>query len=189
MVVLETPRLTLRRMGTGDAPFMLALLNEPSFLRYIGDRGVRTLDDAQSYISAGPLASYDRFGFGLYVVELKESGTAIGICGLLKRDELQDVDIGFAFLPQFWSKGYAVESAFAVRDHAREGFGLRRLVAVADPTNRGSIRVLEKIGFTFERMVTLGGASHELKLFAWSQPRAVAASGGAAVNHSAGAST
>ncbi len=169
MVVIETSRLTLRHMLTDDAPVILALLNEPSFLRYIGDRGVRTLEDAQSYISAGPLASYERFGFGLYIVELKESGAAIGICGLLKRDELPDVDIGFAFFPQFWSKGYAREAASAVLDLAREVFGLRRLVAITDPTNGGSIRVLENLGFTFECMVRLGGEAHELKLFACNQ--------------------
>ena len=144
---------------------MLTLLNEPSFVRNIGDRGVRTIADAETYITAGPLASYARFGFGLYIVELKPSGGSIGICGLLKRDTLRDVDIGFAFLPRFWSRGYAFESAAAVREHARNDVGLQRLVAIVDPVNAGSIRVLEKLGFTFERMIRLGDEQKDLKLF------------------------
>jgi ribosomal-protein-alanine N-acetyltransferase len=166
MTVIETPRLSLRRLTTGDAAFMLTLLNEPSFIRHIGDRGVRTLADSEAYITAGPLASYERFGFGLYLVELKPSGPSIGICGLLKRETLDAVDIGFAFLPQFWSRGYAVESASAVRDHARDEIGLRRLVAIVDPVNNGSIRVLEKLGFTFDRTIRLGDEARDLQLLA-----------------------
>jgi RimJ/RimL family protein N-acetyltransferase len=165
MVVSETPRLTLRRMDTRDTRFMVTLLNEPSFIRNIGDRGVRTTADAESYITAGPLASYARFGFGLYVVELNTTGSPIGICGLLKRDTLPDVDIGFAFLPDFWSQGYAIESASAVKEHARQDVGLRRLVAIVDPVNAASIRVLGKLGFTFERMLRLADDEKELKLF------------------------
>jgi ribosomal-protein-alanine N-acetyltransferase len=163
--VIETPRLTLRPLTTGDARFILTLLNEPSFVRNIGDRGVRTIADAESYIAAGPLASYERYGFGLYLVALHDPAVAIGICGLVKRDTLPDVDIGFAFLPQFWSRGYAFESASAVRDHARDKVGLRRLVAIVDPVNAGSIRVVEKLGFTFERMIRLGDERKDLKLF------------------------
>lgn len=165
-MVLETGRLTLRRLSPDDAPFMLALLNEPSFIRNIGDRGVRTLDDARTYIATGPLASYDRFGFGLYLVELKDDATPIGICGLLKRETLADVDIGFAFLPGFWRRGYAVESASAVRDYARDRVGLRRLVAIVNPGNEASTRVLERIGFTYERMISMGNEGTDLKLFA-----------------------
>jgi RimJ/RimL family protein N-acetyltransferase len=166
MVVIETPRLTLRRINPDDTAFLVRLLNEPSFIRNIGDRGVRTTADAESYIAAGPLASYARFGFGLYIVELKTTGGPIGICGLLKRDTLSDVDIGFAFLPQFWSQGFAVESASAVKEHARQEVGLHRLVAIVDPLNAASIRVLGKLGFAFEGMVSLGGEVKELKLFA-----------------------
>lgn len=172
MIIAETPRLNLRRLRTDDAAFMLALLNEPSFIRNIGDRGVRTIADAQSYLATGPMASYERFGFGLYMVELKPSGASIGICGLVKRDTLPDVDIGFAFLPRFWSQGYGFESASAVRDHARDEVGLRRLVAIVDPVNEGSIRVLEKLGFTFERMVRLGDEDKDLKLFGCDPSRA-----------------
>src|SRR5512141_2251197 len=111
MKILETERLILRRISIADAEFMLQLLNEPSFLHYIGDKGVRTIDDARNYILQGPMASYERFGFGLYLAELKETLVPIGMCGLLKRETLDDVDIGFAFVPQFWKQGYAWESA------------------------------------------------------------------------------
>ena len=111
MKVLETDRLILRWLSTDDAEFILELLNEPSFLQYIGDKGVRTLEDARNYILNGPVDMYARLGFGLYLTELKERGVPLGICGLLKRDGLEDVDIGFAFLPRFWAKGYAYESA------------------------------------------------------------------------------
>ena len=166
MNVLETDRLILRRLSIDDAEFILALLNEPSFLRFIGDKGVRTLDDAREYILKGPIYSYERFGFGLYLTMLKESGVPIGICGLLKRETLGDVDVGFAFLPQFWSKGYALESASAVMAYGRSCFGLNRIVAVTNPDNEGSIRVLEKLGLGFEKMVRLSEDGPEIKLFA-----------------------
>jgi len=143
----------------------LALLNEPSFVQNIGDKGVRTMADASRYLLDGPIASYERFGFGLYLVELRETGAAIGICGLLQRDTLPDVDIGFAFLPAYWAKGYAVESAAAVLIYARETLGLKRLLAITDPNNEGSIRVLERIGFTFDRMMRLAVDSPEVRLF------------------------
>src|SRR5919108_4796570 len=163
MKILETERLILRQFSTDDAQFILALLNEPSFIRNIGDRGVRNLEDARSYITRVPIASYEQNGFGLYLVELKGSGEPIGMCGLIKRAELEDVDIGYAFLPKYWSKGYAVESALAVKEYARDIIGLKRLVAITDPENRGSIRVLEKIGLKFEKMVRLSEDDIELK--------------------------
>ena len=166
MNILETERLTLRQFTAEDAPFILELVNEPSFIQNIGDRGVRSLADAVKYIEAGPVISYARNGFGLYLVQLKESGESIGMCGLIKRAALEDVDIGYAFLPKFWSKGYAVESALAVKEQAHS-LGLRRLVAIVDPANIGSIRVLEKLGLTFEKMVRLAADDIELKLFAF----------------------
>ena len=166
MIVLKTERLILRQFSTDDVQFILELLNEPSFIQNIGDRGVRTLEDARSYILRVPVASYERHGFGLYLVILKESGESIGMCGLIKREELEDVDIGYAFLPKYWSKGYAVESAFAVKEYARDVIGLKRLVAITDPENQGSIRVLENLGFRFEKMVRLSEDDIELKLFA-----------------------
>lgn len=166
MNILETERLTLRQFTAEDAPFILELVNEPSFIQNIGDRNVRSLADAVKYIEAGPVISYARNGFGLYLVQLKESGESIGMCGLIKRAALEDVDIGYAFLPKFWSKGYAVESALAVKEQAHS-LGLRRLVAIVDPANIGSIRVLEKLGLTFEKMVRLAADDIELKLFAF----------------------
>ena len=165
MSVLETERLALRKLSRDDAEFILELLNEPSFIRNIGDKGVRTRDDAVQYIQNGPVASYQRFGFGLYLVPLKGSGVPIGICGLLKRETLQDIDVGFAFLPRFWSKGYAVESAAAVMDHGRNVLGIGRIVAITAPENYGSIKVLEKIGLRFEGVIRLSEGEREIKFF------------------------
>lgn len=164
---LETARLTICHLSLDDAPFILDLLNQPSFLQYIGDRGVRTLEDARNYIRKGPISSYERFGFGLFLVKLKDGDVPAGICGLLKRDTLPDVDIGFAFLPQFWSQGYAYESAAAVMAHGKDTLGLKRIVAITQPDNAGSIKLLEKLGLRFERMIRLAEDDVELKLFAW----------------------
>ena len=166
MSVLETERLALRRLSADDAEFIVELLNQPSFIRNIGDRGVRTNEDAVRYIQNGPVASYERFGFGLYLVELKDTAIPIGICGLLKRETLEDVDVGFAFLPQFWSRGYAVESASAVLKHGRNVLGIDRIVAITSLDNHGSIKVLEKIGLKFERLMKLSEVEPEIKLFA-----------------------
>lgn len=165
-MTLETRRLRIRELAPADAPFILTLLNDPDFLRNIGDRNVRTLEDARRYIEAGPMASYARHGFGLCHVELRASGEAIGICGVLKRDELPGPDLGFAFLPAHRSQGYALESATAVLSHAREVLRLPRLLAIVNPDNAASIRLLEKLGFGFERMIQLNGRAAELKLFA-----------------------
>jgi len=165
VAVLTTPRLALRELTKTDAPFMLQLLNEPSFIRNIGDRGVRTLDDAREYITNGPQASYARFGFGLDLVELRPARTPIGICGLLKRDQLPEPDIGFAFLPAYWSQGYALEAAAAVRDHARDGLELPRLLAIVSPSNAGSIRLLERLGFSYESMTRLTPEAHDVRLY------------------------
>ena len=165
MLVLETDRLRLRRILVEDADFILGLLNEPSFIQNIGDKGVRTRDDARSYILNGPIASYEKFGFGLWLVETKESSACIGMCGLLKRDALENVDIGYALLPEFWSRGYAFESASAVLVYAGRMLGLKRVVAITNPENQSSIRLLEKMGFHFEKMVRLSENAPEIKLF------------------------
>jgi len=165
-IVIETERLVLRELGEDDAPFMLALLNEPSFWQNIGDRGVRTIEEARAYLAKGPLASYARHGYGLYLVELKPEGTPIGICGLVKRDYLEDPDIGFAFRPQYWSFGYACESASAVMEHAHGHLGLARIVAITSPENTGSINVLKKIGLEFERTIQAPGDGKSLALYA-----------------------
>jgi len=165
MNVLETNRLTLRRISPEDAGFMLQLLNEPSFHRFIGDKGVRTLDDARNYILQGPMASYERFGFGLFLTELKETQTPIGMCGLLKRDSLDDVDLGFAFVPEFWKQGYARESAAAVIAYAKDVLGLARLAAITSPDNEASIGLLEKLGMKFQRLTRLSPDAQEVNLF------------------------
>lgn len=164
MNVLSTERLILRRLTTGDAKFIFELLNDPDFLRFIGDKGVRSLDDARGYILSGPVASYAQHGFGLWLVELKGSNTPVGICGLLKRESLDDVDIGFAFLPPYRSNGYAFESASAVVEYGRHKLGLGRIVAITDPDNASSLRVLEKIGMTFDRMIRLSDDSAPIRL-------------------------
>lgn len=162
--IIETKRLVLRKLELRDAGFILELLNEEAFLRYIGDKGVRNLADAREYIDKGPVDSYERHGFGLYAVCLRDT-TPVGICGLVKRDGLVDVDVGFAFLSRHCLKGYAVESAAAVLAHARRELGLQRIVAITAPDNLGSIAVLQRIGLKFEGMIRLTEHSPELKLF------------------------
>jgi ribosomal-protein-alanine N-acetyltransferase len=169
VVVLTTERLTIRQIEEADAPFIRELLNDPSFIRNIGDRNVRTLDDAREYIRKGPVASYERHGFGLWLVELNGEGTPIGICGLLKRDVLDAPDIGFAYLPAFQSKGYGYEAARAVLDHAREALRLPRVVAIVNAGNEPSARLLEKLGMRFERMVQVSDGEPSLRLFALSR--------------------
>lgn len=164
-VVLRTERLRLRHMLEADAAFMLGLLNDPAWIRFIGDRGVRTEDQARDYILAGPVDMVRRLGFGFYVVELEETGCAVGVCGLAKRDFLDDVDIGYAFVPEYGGQGYALEAAQGVMAHAAE-LGLKRIVATVLPDNSASIRLLEKLGLRFERTIQAPGTARELKLFA-----------------------
>ena len=163
-LVIQTRRMYLRELDLGDDAFILELLNEAGFLRYIGDKGVRTLDDAREYLLKGPMDSYARNGFGLYAACLHQ-GTPIGICGLVKRVGLDDPDVGFAFLSRYWAKGYAVESAAAVLAHARRVLKLDRILAITSPDNASSIAVLEKIGLKFERMMRLVPDGPEIKLF------------------------
>lgn len=165
MEVLETDRLILRWLSLEDAEFILRLLNEPSWLKFIGDKGVRTIEDARAYILKGPLEMYSRLGFGLYLVELREAGLAIGMCGLIKRDSLKDVDIGFAFLPAYWGRGYAYEAAAAVMTYGK-GLGLNRIVAITSPDNDRSAKLLEKLGLRFEEMMKLAPDAEAVKLFA-----------------------
>lgn len=163
-MVIATPRLALRCLDLDDAPFYLRLVNEPSFIQHIADKGVRTLDDAREHLRNGPMASYARHGHGLWMVELKETGTPIGICGLIRRDVLDDVDVGYALLPEFCGHGYAAEAAAAAVAHARDALGLRRVVAVVNPDNARSLRLLEKLGFRYERMVRLTPDAPEIQL-------------------------
>lgn len=166
MKVIETDRLNLRWLSTGDAEFILELLNDPSFLRFIGDKGVRTLDDARNYVLNGPADMYNRLGFGLYLTELKDGGVPIGLCGPIKRVGLEDVDIGFAFLPKFRGKGYAYESAAAVMAYGKTVLGLKRIVAITSPDNDASGALLERLGLRFEKMIRLSKDAPEVRLFA-----------------------
>lgn len=166
MPILQTQRLNLRQLTAKDAPFVLKLVNDPTWLRYIGDRGVYNLEDARDYILNGPVESYRIRGFGLYLVELKDTKIPIGMCGLIKRPELEEVDLGFALLPDFAGKGYALEAAAAVLEQGHAALGLDRIVAITTPDNERSIRLLEKLGFRFERMIAFPPEGERLKLFA-----------------------
>lgn len=166
MTVMETPRLRLREIELGrDEAFLLEILNDRAFIENVVDRGVRTAEQAADYIREKILASYAEFGFGFYALELKESGEPIGMCGLIKRDVLDDVDIGYSLLPAYWGKGYASEAAAAVMDYGRRVHKLRRVVGLTASHNRSSIKVLEKLGLRFERMVELPGYPTASMLF------------------------
>jgi RimJ/RimL family protein N-acetyltransferase len=164
--VARTDRLLIRWLDASDAAFILRLVNERAWIQFIGDKGVSTLQDAQRYIENGPVEMYERLGFGLYLVELSKTGEAIGICGLIKRESLEDVDLGFAFLQEFWGRGYALESATAVMSYGRSVLGLSRIVAVLSHDNRRSCKLLEKLGFRYERKVRLQDKGEELDLYA-----------------------
>jgi RimJ/RimL family protein N-acetyltransferase len=165
VIPLDTERLTIRELTEEDAPFMLRLLNEPSYIRFIGDRGVRTVEEARAFLRDRLIAHYRRHGFGLFLVELREPRASVGICGLIRRDGLDDVDVGFAFLPEHWSKGYALESARAVMSFGEGVLGLARIVAIVTPENGPSIRLLEKLGLRFERMIDWPADGSRLALY------------------------
>lgn len=165
MVIASTKRLILRHFVLDDAPFILKLVNEPTWIQFIGDRNVHTLSDAQKYLTDGALASYQHHGFGLYLVQLRSDGTPIGTCGLVKRDGLSEVDIGFALLPLFTGHGYAFEAATAVLEHARTDLGLMRLVAITAVDNERSMRLLQKLGLQYEKRIIWGEEGEEVLLF------------------------
>ena len=150
---IETSRLQLRWLNSNDAAFIYRLVNDPQWLRHIGDKQVHDLDGARHYIESGPRAMYQQFGFGLNLVSLKDDGTAIGICGLLQRDSLPAADLGFAFLPEYRGRGYAQEAAEAALHHGFSTLEQRRIVAIVDTGNQASIRLLEKLGFHFDRKI------------------------------------
>jgi ribosomal-protein-alanine N-acetyltransferase len=169
--VIVTARLALRELNADDAPFVLHLLNDPTFLRYIGDRGVRDLDEAQRYIVKGMVKSYERHGFGLWLVELREDGHCpIGLCGLVSREGLPAPDIGFALLPQWWSQGLALEAATAVMEHARRIIGLPRVLAIASLQNESSVRLLRRLGFRFDSEIRMPGEADPVALFVCEAP-------------------
>ena len=163
---LETERLSLRRFVFDDAPSIVELLNQPSFLENIGDRGVRNVDDAHRYLREGPMAMYDKHGFGLWRASRRTDDVFVGMCGLLKRDILPDVDVGYAFLPEHWGQGYAFEAANATVGLGARKFGLKRIIGVVSDHNAASIRVLEKVGMRFERMYPMHPGEPEVRLYA-----------------------
>jgi RimJ/RimL family protein N-acetyltransferase len=166
MNICETKRLRLCRLSAANAPFILRLVNTPSWLEFIGDRGVRTLTDARRYIVNGSLTDYERLGFGMYLVKRRTDDIPIGLCGLLKRESLADVDIGFAFLPEYTGQGYAFEAASAVMHYSRETLGLARILAITTTDNVRSQNLLTRLGLHFQRMVLLPDNPKELMLFA-----------------------
>jgi [ribosomal protein S5]-alanine N-acetyltransferase len=166
MITLQTARLTLRPLEAADAPFTLALLNDPDYLRFIGDKGARDLDAARRYIEQGPQRMYAEHGMGLLAVELQSSGAPIGMCGLIRRPVLPDVDLGFALLSQYRSRGYALEASRAVLEHGRRSLGLRRVVAIVVPHNRDSIVLLQRLGMERVESIRLPGDPAELELYA-----------------------
>jgi RimJ/RimL family protein N-acetyltransferase len=165
MKTLDTPRLTIRPLTEADAAFMLRLLNDASWLHYIGDRGVRTLEDAQHYILQGPVEMYGRLGFGFCAVELKASGELMGICGLAQRDYLEDPDLGFALLPQFCGQGYALEAASAVLRFAQQDLGLSRVLATTRHYNQASQDLLKKLGLQLLREIDHPDGDRKLLLY------------------------
>lgn len=162
---LVTGRLVLRRVTADDADLMLAVWNDPAFVRNVGDRGIRTIDDAREAVRAGPLKLYRDYGFGPYAMVLKASNARIGICGLFRRENLDRPDIGFAVLPDYCGRGYAREAARAVLAHARDDLALRRISAIVAPGNAPSIGLLESIGLEYEGMITMPGEEEAICLY------------------------
>jgi RimJ/RimL family protein N-acetyltransferase len=167
---LETDRLAIRPLTPADAPFIFELVNEPPWLAYIGNKGVLTIDDAAAYIRKGPMRMHADRGFGLCLVERNDDGAPIGMCGLIKRDALADVDLGFAFLQRFWGAGYALEAAAATVAFARDSLRLRRIVAITTRDNRRSSQLLRKLGFAFEDHIRPDADGAELELYALAMP-------------------
>ncbi|WP_375447638.1 GNAT family N-acetyltransferase [uncultured Fibrella sp.] len=163
--MLETERLQLRQLTLTDAPFIIELVNSPGWLKNIGDRHIKTVTEAETYLQNGPLASYEANGFGLYLVALKADQTPVGMCGLIKRTYLETPDIGFAFLPAFTGKGYAAESATATMAFAENTLKLPVIAAIVMPTNDPSIKLLAKLGMTYRRQLLSPDTNEELMLF------------------------
>ena len=165
LIVIETERLKLLKLSVDDSKFIFELLNDPDWIKYIGDRNIKNENDAEKYITDKIITSYEKFGFGLYLVKEKQSNVSIGLCGLIKRDYLEEADLGFAFLPQYRKNGYAYESAFAVIKYAKETFGINTLLAITSLDNISSINLLKKLGFIFVKIFKMPGDNEELKLF------------------------
>ncbi|WP_146907074.1 GNAT family N-acetyltransferase [Arenimonas daejeonensis] len=171
-LILETERLRLHELAGTDTGFILELLNDPDFLRFIGDRQVRTHEDALRYLAEGPLASYAANGYGLWRVERRSDGRVIGMCGLVRRETLPHPDIGYAYLPAFRGQGYAVEAGAAVLRHGFSHLGLPRILAIVTDANAGSVRVLEKLGLMPQGRQSFGG--EPLLVYGCDAPGAIA---------------
>jgi [ribosomal protein S5]-alanine N-acetyltransferase len=163
--IIETERLFLRKFTLHDAPFMLELLNTPTWLKFIGDRNVRNIEDAENYLRNGTLKSYEENDFGFYAVIEKSSTETIGMCGLIKRDSLPDIDIGFAFLPDLIGKGFGYEAASATLAYAKNTLKIDRIIAIVNSDNEKSIGLLKKIEMKFEKMIRFENEDKELMLF------------------------
>jgi RimJ/RimL family protein N-acetyltransferase len=163
--ILETERLRLRKFNIKDGEFVFTLLNSPGWIKFIGDRNIKSLAEAEYYITNSLISSYDRFGFGPYLVEIKDSGVCIGMCSLIKRDELEDVDIGFAFLDDYSGKGYAFEASSATLNYALHDLRIKKIVAITEPGNDRSIHLLKKLGLYEEKKVKFASEEEELLLF------------------------
>ena len=168
MSIVKTDRLSLRKIDTDDAEFMQRLLNDPAFIQYVGDKKVRDLESAKTYILEGPVASYQSYGYGLYLVETIDNRAPIGICGILKRDFLDHADIGFALMPEYREAGYAFEAVQATIELARSKLKLSHLVAFTAANNTRSIKLLEKLGMAFDRMIDLPAGENSAKLYSCS---------------------
>ncbi|EAS45530.1 N-acetyltransferase [Photobacterium profundum] len=166
MNIIETERLTIRWLIEDDAEFIYRLYNTDSFLQFVGDKNLQTIDDARKYLLTGALNMYERIGMGLYMVELKSDKTALGISGLIKRDSLNDIDIGYGFLPEFEGKGYAYEAGVALKSYAKDALKIERLVAITTADNKRSITLLEKLGLDFESTVEEPDNQPALRLYA-----------------------
>jgi len=162
---METERLRLRAVTVNDTELMLAVWNDPAFIRNVADRGIRTVEQAREAIEGGAQKLFEEHGYGPYCMSLKSDGSMIGICGLFKRENLEDPDIGFGVLPDFCGKGYAGEAAEAVVEHARNELGIDKLTAIVSPTNVPSISLIEKLGMKFERMITMPGDDNAICLY------------------------
>ena len=166
LIVAETDRLVIRWLNEADAEFIHLLFNTDGFLQFVGDRNIRSIEDGRNYLQNGPLGMYQHVGIGLYMVELKSENQPLGICGLIKRDSLDDIDIGYGFLPDHAGLGYAYESAVAVVEYAKSELNLKRLVAITTSDNARSIKLLERLGLTFESNVEEPADAPALGLYA-----------------------
>ncbi|WP_299824933.1 GNAT family N-acetyltransferase [uncultured Pontibacter sp.] len=163
--ILETARLRLREFTLSDTNFIIELVNSPGWLQFIGDKNIKTAEQATAYLENGPLESYRQNGFGLSLVERREDGEAIGMCGIIKRDSLENPDIGFAFLPGYYRNGYAYEIASATLDYAQNQLALHKIAPITLPTNLRSIKLLEKLGLSFVKTIILPGSKEKLLLY------------------------